>query len=190
MKTIAIISTLSLLIMCTSCVPSLNPLYTDQDLIFDNSLIGVWVEKDGKETWTLSNCGNDLEYRLMHTDGNGKKGEFSARLVRVGDKTFLDIVPVKPGFTQSDFYQGHFFATHTFVHIVKNGSSVWLSPLEPQWLKEYVARNPDAISHIKIRDEIVLASTPKETQKLLLANLNTREAFSEPVELTRKRPGR
>jgi len=187
MKNIAILFTLCLLFISTSCVPSLNPIYTEQDLIFDSSLIGVWADKDTHETWALASCDRQLEYILMHTDPGGKKGEFTARLVRVGDTTFLDIAPVNPGFTQSDFYQGHFFATHTFVHVTKVGSSVQLSVLEPHWLKEAVAVNPEAIRHQKIRGEIVLTSSPKETQKFLLANLNNREAFSEPVELARKR---
>ena len=190
MKNIGIISTLSLLLICTSCIPSLNPLYTEQDLIFDGSLIGVWTDKDTRETWALGMCDRKLEYTLTYTDPGGKKGEFIARLVQVENKTFLDIVPVDPGFKQNDFYQGHFFSTHTFVHVIKDGSSVRLSVLEPHWLKEVVAVNPDAIRHQKIRGEIVLTSSPKETQKFLLANLNNREAFSEPVELTRKRHSR
>lgn len=187
MKNIAILSTICLLLACSSCVPSLNPLYMEQDLIFDSSLIGVWGDKDTNETWVLASCPRRFEYILTYTDPSGKKGEFGARLVRFGDKTFLDIVPVNPGFTQSDFYQGHFFSTHTFAHIVKDGSSVRLSVLEPHWLKEAVAMNPDVIRHQKIRGEIVLTSSPKETQKFLLANLNNREAFSEPIELTRKK---
>lgn len=174
----------------TSCVPSLNPLYTEQDLIFDSSLIGVWSDRDTQETWALASCDRELEYTLTHTDPSGKKGEFSARLVRVEDKTFLDIVPAEPGFRQSDFYQGHFFSTHTFVHVTKNGSSVRLSVLEPHWLKEAVNVNPEAIRHEKIRGEIVLTSSPKETQRFLLANLANREAFSAPIELRRKRGGR
>ena len=110
MKNIAILSTICLLLACSSCVPSLNPLYMEQDLIFDSSLIGVWGDKDTNETWVLASCPRRFEYILTYTDPSGKKGEFGARLVRVGDKTFLDIVPVNPGFTQSDFYQGHFFS--------------------------------------------------------------------------------
>jgi hypothetical protein len=186
MRSVAILLTVCALLVCTSCVPSLNPIYTEQDLIFDSSLIGVWADKYTDETWALAICDRQLEYILTHIDPSGKKGEFSARLVQVDDKTFFDIVPVNPGFKQNDFYQGHFFSTHTFAHIVKDGSSVRLSVLEPHWLKEAVAVNPDAIRHQKIRGEIVLTSSPKETQKFLLANLNNREAFSEPVELTRK----
>lgn len=190
MKNFVKLFILSCLLVYTGCVPSLNPLYENGDLIFDSSLIGNWVEKGNGETWDLSYCNEKLEYSLTHIDTNGKKGTFSARLVRVEGKTFLDIVPVDPGFTQGDFYQGHFFSTHTFVHVIKNGQSVRLSVLEPHWLKEVLAINPDAIRHQKIRGEIVLTSSPKETQKFLLANLNNREAFSEPIELTRKRNGK
>lgn len=190
MKNFVKLLILSCLFICTSCVPSLNPLYTEQDLIFDSSLIGVWTEKGSGGSWALSSCENKLEYALTHTDEKGKKGEFIARLVRVRDKTFFDIVPVKPGFSQNDFYQGHYFSTHTFAHVVKTDAGVRLSVLETQWLKDFVVENPAAIRHQRIRDEIVLASTPKETQAFLLANLNTRDAFSEPIELARKREGR
>ena len=187
MKNIAKSLIIGLLLAFTGCVPSLNPLYTDQDLIFDKSLIGVWVEKDTHETWALSSCDDKLEYKLLHTDENGRKGEFSARLVRVEDKIFLDIVPIKPSFTQSDFYRGHFFATHTFVHVVQIEPTVQLAVLEPRWLKDKLAENPEAIRHETINGEIILTSQPKETQKFLLANLNTRQAFSQPLELTRKK---
>ena len=190
MKQVSTTIILAAVFLGVACVPSLNPLFTEEDLIFDSSLIGVWTEEGSGETWALSSCDSRLEYALTHTDAKGKKGEFLARLVRVGNRTFLDIVPVKPGFSQNDFYQGHFFSTHTFAHIVKTESSVMLSVLEPRWLKDFLMDNPGAIRYQKIRDEIVLASTPKETQAFLLANLNTREAFSEPIELTRKKNGR
>src|SRR5688500_14903488 len=118
MRCIAKLLILSWFFILTGCVPSLNPLYTDQDLISDDSLIGVWIDKKTGETWSFSKCGK-LEYKLHHKDEDGKQGEFSAHLVRLEDKTFLDIVPAKPGFSQNEFYQGHFLATHTFVHIVQ-----------------------------------------------------------------------
>ena len=175
-------------LLLTSCVQSLNPLYTDQDLIYDNSLVGVWVDKETGETWAFSNGGR-LEYKLWHTDEDGRNGEFSARLVKVEDKVFLDIVPVKTGFPQSDFYQSHLLTTHTFVHVVRKESTVQLAVLEPRWLKDILATNPDAIRHEKINGEILLTSQPKETQRFLLANLNTRGAFSQPFKLTRKKKG-
>ena len=186
MRSAAAILILSSIVLASACVPSLNPLYTEEDLTFDSTLIGTWIEDDTSETWALSSHGK-LEYTLIHTDSDGRKGEFSARLVKVGDKLFLDIVPVKPGFTQSDFYKGHFLAAHTFVHVVSKASTVQISYLEPKWLRDHLAENPDAIRFANIGGEIVFASSPKETQKFLLAHLNTRGAFSQPAELIRKR---
>ncbi len=186
MKNIPKLLILSLLLTLTGCVQSLNPLYTDQDLIYDNSLVGVWLDQESGETWAFSN-GGKLEYKLLHTEEDGRSGEFSARLVRVEEKTFLDIVPVKTGFPQSDFYQSHLLTTHTFMHVVRNGPTVEIRVLELRWVKDLLADNPEAIRHEKINGEIILTSQPKETQKFLLANLNAKEAFSEPLELTRKK---
>lgn len=186
MKNIAKLLTIGWLLFLTSCVPSLNPLYTDQDLIYDNSLVGVWMDRDTGETWAFSN-GGKLEYKLLHTEEDGRNGEFSARLVKLEEKIFLDIVPVKTGFPQSDFYQSHFLSTHTFIHVLRKESTLQISVLEPRWIKDLLAENPQAIRHEKINGEIVLTASPKEMQRFLLANLNTREAFSQPLDLTRKK---
>ena len=100
-----------------ACIPSLNPLYTEADLITDPALIGTWEDKETGETWTFSSC-EKLKYSLVHIDSDGRKGEYDARLVKVGDKRFLDIVPVRSAIPQNDLYKDRFIATHTFIHIV------------------------------------------------------------------------
>ena len=171
-----------------ACIPSLNPLYTEADLITDPALIGTWEDKETGETWTFSSC-EKLKYSLVHIDSDGRKGEYDARLVKVGDKRFLDIVPVRSAIPQNDLYKDRFIATHTFIHIASRDSAVEISYMEPRWLKDFLAENPDAIRHEKINGEIVLTSSPKETQKFILANMTTRGAFSNASELARKRGG-
>lgn len=175
-------------LLLTACIPSLHPLYTEADLTMDPTLVGTWEEKETGEAWTFSTC-EKLKYKLVHTDSDGRRGEYDARLVKIEDKLFLDIVPIKPGFTQNDFYQERFIATHTFVHVIRKESTVEISHMESRWLKDFLARNPDAIRHEKLNGEIVFTSSPKETQRFVLAHLNTREAFSSPAELSRKRGG-
>ena len=186
MKAAATSFILVTVIFASSCIPSLNPLYTEHDLVFDASLVGVWTETETGETWALSKR-DKLEYRLIHTDTDGIKGAFSARLVKLGDNLFLDIVPIKPGFTQNDFYKTRFFPTHTFVHIAIDRTGVKLSYLEPAWVADYLSENPDALRHEKIAGDLLLTSSPKEMQKFLLAHLTTRGAFSKPTELMLKR---
>ena len=171
-----------------ACIPSLNPLYTEADLITDPALTGTWEDKETGETWTFSNC-EKLKYALVHVDPDGRRGEYDARLVKVGDKRFLDIVPVRSAIQQNDLYKDRFIATHTFIHIVSRESTVEISYMEPRWLKDFLAENPNAIRHEKFNGEIVLTSSAKETQKFLLANMTTRGAFSVATELARKRGG-
>ena len=54
-------------LLLTGCVPvdSLNPLYTDKDIVFDESLLGTWVGPDnGKECACATNIIFTLEYFL------------------------------------------------------------------------------------------------------------------------------
>ena len=188
MKSIATSSILICVLFIAACVPSLHPLYTEADLMMDPTLVGTWVDKESGESWTFSNCGK-FKCSLVHIDSDGRKSEYDARLLKLEDKLFLDIVPIKSGSNQNDFYQGLFFATHTFVHVVTTPSMVQISYIEPRWLKDFLVENPNAIRHEKVNGEIVLTSATKETQKFVLAHMNTRGAFSAPSELARKRGG-
>ena len=163
------------ILLFVACVPSLHPLYTDEDLTMDSTLIGTWIDKKNNESWTFSNS-EKLKYTLVHVDSDGSKSKYDARLVKVGDKLFLDIVPVKSDTPEN---------THTFVHVVSENSTVQISFMEPRWLKDFLTENPNAIRHKKTNGEIVLTSSPKETQKFVLDHLHTREAFSSPEELVR-----
>ena len=186
MKTSASVLVLSFVLFAIACVPSLHPLYTESDLTMDPSLVGTWFDKETGETWTFSNC-EKFKYQLVHVDSDRRKGEYDARLVKVDDKLFLDIVPVRSGLAQNELHRDRFIATHTFIRIVIKDSTVQVSFMEPRWLKDHLAENPDAIRHEKVAGEIVLTSSPKETQKFLLEHLKTPGAFSQPDELMRKR---
>ena len=188
MKSTATLFVLIYTIFCTACVPSLNPLYTEADLAMDSRLVGTWVDKETGESWALSGCEKG-KYSLVHVDADGRRGDYDTRLVKVGDRLFLDTVPVKSGMPQNDLYKDRFIATHSFIHIVIKESTIQISYLEPRWLKDFLAEHPDAVRHEKTGGEIVLTSSPKETQKFLLEHMTTRGAFSQPTELTRKRGG-
>jgi len=185
MKNTLKLLTFSFLVMFASCVPSLNSLYTEQDLIFDAALLGVWTDKDSKETWELSKA-DEKQYKLIYTDEDGKTGEFVAHLLKIDGKTFLDLTPIKPVHSQNDFYKEHFLPTHTFAQISQTEPTIQVSFLEPEWLKKFVAKKPFAIRHEKMGEEMLLTASQKELQKFLIAHLNTEGAFSKPSSLRRK----
>ena len=98
MKYITALLIIGIAVLASSCAPSLHPLYTDKDLIFEPALLGEWVEAkpDSKSTLTFSKTG-DKEYKLRSGDPGDKQSIFIARLVKLGDKLFLDH-QTRPGF--------------------------------------------------------------------------------------------
>ena len=185
MKNTLKLLTLGFLLMFAGCVPSLNPLYTEQDLVFDSALLGVWTDKDSTETWELTKA-DEKQYKLVYTDEDGKTGEFTAHLLKADGKTFLDLAPVEPLLPQNDFYKEHFLPTHTFAQITQTAPTVQISFLEPKWLKTFLAKNPSAIRHEKAGDETLLTASTKDLQRFLLAHLNTEGAFAKPISVKRK----
>ena len=92
---------LALLACLTGCVPvdSLNPLYTDKDIVFDESLLGEWVGPDANDTGSMKFVkeGKDA-YVIVMTDKDGPDGEqkttfYDARLLSLSGQKFLDVLP-------------------------------------------------------------------------------------------------
>jgi hypothetical protein len=182
---IAAFITTSFLVL-TGCIPSLHPIYTAGDIIFDEAILGAWEDIETGESWTFSNVGKS-EYKLTYKDDSGRKGDFSARLVKISGHLFLDIVPADPGFVQNKFFQDHFLKTHSFVHVLQTQPTAKFAALEPRWLNDLLTERPTAIRHERIGGEILLTSSTRDTQKFLVDNLTTRGAYSEPINLTRKK---
>ena len=179
---------LAIVVLAMGCVPSLHPLYTDSDLTTDPTLVGTWLDRETRESWTFSSR-EKFKYSIVHVDSEAHRSEYEARLVKVGDRLFLDIVPTNTGLPNNGLYGDQSSSTHTFVHLERKKSSIQISYMEPRWLKDHLADHPDSIRHEKIGGEIVLTSSPGDTQKFVLEHLETRGAFSTPVEITRKRGG-
>jgi hypothetical protein len=95
-KLLALFAAVSCFIGCVP-VDSLNPLYTDKDIVFDAALLGEWVGLDAKDDGNLKfNKEGDNAYQVIMTDNNGgeiKRTFYSGHLLAVGNQRFLDIVP-------------------------------------------------------------------------------------------------
>ncbi len=179
MKTRAKLCLLSMLLALAGCVPSLHPLYTDADVVFDPALIGVWGEKsDAKETWAFTKD-TGKAYHLVDTDKDGKTGNFVVHLVDLGGTRFLDLYPADPKMAENDFYKMHLVPAHSFALVSEIGPALGLAFLNPDWLKKTLESSPDAIKHEVVEDTILLTAQPKELQRFLLANLKTKNAFGE-----------
>jgi hypothetical protein len=96
MKLYGFLLALPLAILLTGCSPvdSLNPLYTDKDVVFDPTLLGQWgSENDGLNFAKLG----DNAYRIVMSGKDDDTGQITsmvldAHLVQLQGHRFLDVV--------------------------------------------------------------------------------------------------
>jgi hypothetical protein len=188
MRKAAVLSALLLGLVLASCVPSLHPIYTKKDLIFNPALVGVWSEEDKPSTWAFTQSDKE-SYRLVYTDEKGNPGEFIVHLAKFDDVMFLDLYPEKPKLEKNDYYRFHLLPVHTYLYVKAIEPDLKMAAMNPDWLKSYLADHPDAIKYEVVKDEIVLTAKPKQLQAFVVKHLKTDGAFSEIVTMKRREQG-
>lgn len=82
-----------------SCIPSIHPLWTQDKLVFEENLLGEWVQEDEdvKYVWNFSGGFDKKEnlaegYDLIYKEDESE-AKFDIHLVKLGDHLFFDIFP-------------------------------------------------------------------------------------------------
>jgi|YelNatPaOPRAMG01_1025707.scaffolds.fasta_scaffold24995_2 hypothetical protein len=190
---------LLIVVFATGClVRSLNPLYTEKDVIFDPALIGVWEpDNDNKEKWEFQK-GEGKSYKLIHTDERTNRAIFEVHLVKLRNRKFLDILVVSfeddsgkdIGEKLNNFGLFHIWPVHTFMRVDSIGDELKLRLFNLEWLLEKLQQNPKAIKHLHFGNEsdenILLTASTYDLQHFILKNVET-DAFKYEIVLKRKK---
>ena len=142
----------ALLACLTGCVPvdSLNPLYTDKDVVFDESLLGEWVGMDANEKGGMKfikECNDAYVVVSTDTDANGEQKNtfYDARLLNIAGQQFLDVLPQEWSASQASYP-------------LRVGGSKGEQKIEPPLLKlgesaymEFAVegKNPSVVAHLR-----------------------------------------
>lgn len=184
------------------CVPvlSLHPLYNEPDTIYDQKLIGNWVDEANGITMFFSRPeGEGKKYHLAYTQINEDtkkpmKGIFVARMVKLGDKLFLDVFPEELPNGQIDdpnnykWYVNAFFLVpgHTFAAVDTIEPQLKLRITNIDKMKEFLEKNPAAVKHENVSDTVVLTANTAELQKFVVKYADNKEVFGKEMTLKRK----
>ena len=182
MRYIAFAVVLSIAIGMSGCVPSLHPLYTDKDLIFEPELLGDWVEAkpDSKGTLTFSKS-DDGAYKVISANDKDTSS-FSGHLVKLADKRFLDL----SGDSSADCHT-LVIPVHMWFLLSRTGSTLQLRDFSDDWLGRILKREPAALKHEFVDKDLVLTASTPELQRFVLLHANTKGAFDEPADYVRKK---
>jgi len=84
----------TVLLLC-SCIPSVNPSYTEKDAVFNDRRLGAWQERDSAaapQIWEFKH-GRRKTCEPVVIEPPGKHGAFMAQLFKLQRDQFLDLVP-------------------------------------------------------------------------------------------------
>jgi hypothetical protein len=158
-----------LLALFIGCVPSLNPLYTDANLVFEPALLGVWKQPEGSARWEFSKL-DTKSYRLLYTDEKGQQGRFIGYLARLEGELFLDLFPEGSEMDASGFYKFHLVPIHTIYRVRGTQPKLELAAIDFKWLDEYLTSHPQEIECATFNGRKLITAPTPAVQKFVLAH--------------------
>jgi len=179
MKTNRIVGTVAmtgLALALTGCVvTSVYPFYFEKDVVFEPVLLGDWTKGQApEEHWKFERDG-ETAYRITRESG-GKATVFKGHAFKLRGRTFLDLSTMDwKADIQPEPVPSHFLA-----RVVQLTPTLKLSAINYDWLKELLAKDPNAVRHIVIQTgekpndrHIILTADTTELQQFLLKHLKT-----------------
>lgn len=170
------------LVLMTGCVPSLHPIYSEHDIIFNANVLGVWAQENSPETWEFQR-GDDNSYRLIYTDRQGHTGNFVAHLANIHGTQFLDLFPEQSEDATSGFYRFHQVPIHSIYLVKEAGDKVVLAGIDYPWLEKYVEDHPAEVPSATFGSRRMLTASTEQLQRLLVEN---KERFVHDFELEKQ----
>jgi hypothetical protein len=161
--------TMIALTLVAGCVPSLNPVYTDETLTFDMALLGVWNQPASKARWDFSKL-DDKSYRLAYTDDDGQQGRFIGHLANLDGELFLDLYPEEVKTDANGFYKFHLVPVHTIYRVRKSQGQLELAAIDFKWLDEYLTANPGEIEYATFNGRKLITAPTASVQKFVMAH--------------------
>ena len=181
------------------CVPvmSLHPLYTEKDVVFEERLLGRWVDDPNspETTWDFNRVEEpNNAYSLLFSDEEGKKGSFVAHLVKLQNRLFLDVYPSElpskiedPNKSELPFNSFFLIPAHTFLKIDFSGPNLKMWMTNDEDMKELLEEEPDAVKHTFIEDKLILTAPTKELQNFVIKYAEDKRVFKSLIVMGREK---
>ena len=190
-KTIMKTKTFALLVLLFTfflmgCIPSIHPLYTDDELVFKNEILGSWHDATSEVEWIFEDSGENC-YILKITEDN-KPSILNCHLVKLGTNFFFDFFPRDDNHFDniSGYLSMQFIAVHTFAKVNITADSIEIYRFDPSWLEEILQADPNQVKHEKTGEYILLTASTEELQKFVMAYAELEEMYLEKTVIVRR----
>ena len=174
MKALTFLTMVLLVLSFLGCISSVNPLYTENDVLFNPNLLGEWSDGEMKLTFTRQ---GENAYILITSEDEGQ-ASYTTHLVQLDNSTYLDIYPLDT-LENTYLFEATHFPTHYIWKIEIMQEEILLSEMDSQLGDALIKDSLFDIPYVQSEDGwiLVTASTEK-LQKFFRENENL---FIDPV---------
>jgi len=160
------VAPLAAMLLLDACMPkSFEPAVGKADRVVDRRLVGRYQSDDGEQAVIEL---RDSEYAVIYTDKDGKVAPLVGRLGRLGNRWILDLAPDGSGVAKlSDAYKALLLPVHSFLVIDSIGPRMSVSVIKEDSLDRYLEREPNAVAHTQVADDLVLTAPTAELRAFL-----------------------
>jgi hypothetical protein len=202
MKTRTIVLLVTLLLLAGSCIPCLFPLYTKDDIVYDDRIVGSWDGGDNgiwvieklehhpfsgfmDPQWTEPDEDSDPDnifYKLTvydTEDPDTLKAEFIMHLLELDGQLYADYYPEDYDL-HHDFLSWHMIETHNFSKIRISENRLDVRFFDPWFLTEMIENNRIRIDHVKLGENILVTAGTRDLQKFVIKYADDEKAIQSP----------
>ena len=163
-------------------VLSLNPVYTDDSLIWDAELLGKWHDADDNVLVEIQR-GEWRSYRI-HYEHPIESGDLTGYLTTIGDERYLDVMPIR-GADRGSFL----VPVHAILRVRLQGDTLDVAPLSYDWFVDRVRAARDTSGLALTRDQnenVLILSPPAKLRTWLRGQPQDGAMFGAAATFTRK----
>jgi len=195
MRTTTAIIAVAMAAILIGCVPSLHPLYTGSDLVFDEGLVGDWIEEGEDEIWTFEKGGGgyyltitevedddedqdvdedddaEIDDDDAHKADDDEVLEFRAFLFELDGRRFIDFY-ADPGEWSESAYSDLMLPMHWFGAIEIEDDHFDIAVMDGGKLSSMVEAGTDAPSYVEMDNYLLLTAPTGDLQEFVLDHID------------------
>jgi hypothetical protein len=176
--------TIAALLGFAGCVASLHEFYTEQTLVFDPALAGVWRQQDNDYRWQFVPNEEKQAYTLTITEKEDTQSKLMVHLFEIDGRRFMNLHPARDTHLETgDWTKAHLIAAHHVLKVDRDGPHLLLAALNPETIERILKEKPNIVKHERLDDRFVLTDSPKGLQAFLKAGLDIDNFFTKPGTL-------
>jgi hypothetical protein len=204
-KKISILAACFLLIFLSSCLSTLYPIFHENDVVFNQRLLGNWkyiedkkvkfiefrkIPNDRKSELTASiNKISDKAYLVSRTDSLGiVLSQSFVFLAKIGKNYYLDYYPAEMPSQKgiNKFYKSQCVKIHMSYKIdFKDNDHFEMKRFDGAFLDKLIADNKINIRHVAVEGDNIITASTDDLQKFIIQYSENPKAFVNSINCGR-----